>query len=177
MKRLILLAVSGLLLAAPVGLTTRSIQNAERAVDGVIAQAQLREDPNISNIMTLMPTSGTYVDGVGLILQQEVNLKPVAQLSPFRPSYSKEDIVKIRQAKLEKMPILRALMRDAMQKTARAVPELPSQEKVILSVRLFHWTWEDKAGLPGLVVMQGQKQALLQAPLEKLETAVTVREY
>jgi hypothetical protein len=161
-----------LLLAAPARFSVQAIEVAERGIDAAFDQVAVTEP-----MLRLNPTQGTYVEGFGLVLQQEVNVKPVAALSPFKPSYTKAEKEKIRQTKIEKLPMLRAAMRDMLIATARQAVALPESERIVLSVKLFHWAWEDKTGLPGLVVMQAAKRPLLSSNRQQAEEAIESREY
>lgn len=166
--------LAAMLVAAPSRISRNSVVALERAVDQSFVNIMINEP-----IVSLGPTQAVYVDGVGVIVQQEVNLKPVASISPFKPMYTKEEIARIRQVKLEKLPMLKVGMRDMLVQAASKIDGMPDEERIILAVKLFHFTWEDTTGLPVQVVMQAPRGPLRQFAKnpDKLSELIQVREY
>jgi hypothetical protein len=126
-------------------------------------------------------TRGLYVDGFGAVFTAEVNLMPAMGLSPFRPALTKEDVARVRDQKLRRLPQLRGLMQDLLLSAAQSLDRLPPGEQVVLALLLWSHPWEDTTGLPRLIQMQGRKDALLAVALERqprsvLSQIVRVRE-
>jgi hypothetical protein len=68
---------------------------------------------------------------------------------------------KIRQRKLDRLPMLRQAMRDAWRDSAAALTSIPDNQQVVVAVRLLYLTWEDTHGLPGEIVMKGDRRTAL----------------
>jgi hypothetical protein len=74
---------------------------------------------------------------------------------------SKEDMARLRQKRLDRLPVLRASMQEILQRTAVMLETMPSQESVVLGVTLFRKSNEDNTGIPGQIVMRATRQDLL----------------
>lgn len=127
---------------------------------------------------------GVYLEGFGLLVSTEVDLMPGATLTPFRLSFTKEEKARIRARKLERLGKLRELMRTMLVDAAAMVDTVPENEQVAVAVTLFHKSWEDTTGLPGQIVMQAPRKALVafktsNSPTrqQELEAVLKVREY
>ena len=150
MKRLI-----GLVCLAALAAPDRAaLQTVEKMVDRRIET--LFDDP----FALLGMTRGVYVEGVGLVLSTEVGLA-VTPTGPFSPKLSKEDMARLRQKRLERLPVLRAAMQETLQRTAVMMDAMPPQEKVVLGITLFRKSSEDNTGIPGQIVMRATRQDLL----------------
>jgi hypothetical protein len=126
-------------------------------------------------------TRGVYLEGYGAVFTSEVNLLRPPSLSPFRPTLTKAEVVRIRMAKLKRLPELRGLMKEVMVASAGSLDRLPNEERLVLGVRLFYSAWEDTTGLPRQITMQARKGALVDVatnrqPRAALATILTVRE-
>jgi len=126
-------------------------------------------------------TRGLYLESYGAVFSAEVNLVQTPGISPFRPTLSKEDVARVRAAKLKRIPELRNLMRESMLATAGSMDRLPAEEQLVLGVSLFYNSWEDSSGMPHLIMMQAQRSALLDVaanrkPRTALDSIIRVRE-
>ena len=121
---------------------------------------------------------GLYLDGYGAVFTAEVSLANGPGLSPFHTP-TKEDMVRIRTKKLERLPALRQCMRDTLLAAAASVDDTPANEQIVVAVSLINRPGEDTNGVPGQILMQGVKSQLLDAKLGRvgLDSAVKVREY
>jgi len=129
----------------------------------------------------LGPARGVYLDGCGAVFTAEVNLLGMPGLSPFRPQIGKEDVAKLREQKLKRLPQLRALMQELMVAAAQSLDRLPGGEQVVLALMLWSHPWEDSAGLPRVIQMEARRDALLDVALDRrprnaLAQIVRVRE-
>jgi hypothetical protein len=122
-------------------------------------------------------TRGIYIDGFGAVFTAELNLVSGPTLSPFRPEISKQEIAALKQRKLERIPYLRQIMREMMVNFANALDMVPANEQIVLAVSLFHFRWEDSAGLPTQILMQASRQVLLNAKGNVTQADVKVQEY
>ncbi len=109
-------------------------------------------------------TRGVYLDNYGVVFTSMVALVPTPAPSPFR-SLTVKDIEDIHARKIRQLPIMREKMRDMLLMVA-ADPGLDSvrpDEQVVCGVTFFYYKqWENMSGLPQQIVMQAEKQKLLQ---------------
>ena len=64
---------------------------------------------------------------------------------------------------------------------ASSLDAVPPNEQVVLGVTLFYHTWEDRGGLPSQIVMQAERQKLLDVQLGRasrssLDSIIKVQE-
>jgi hypothetical protein len=131
---------------------------------------------NIADPFDLLGTTrGVYLEGYGVVFSAELNLVVTANPSPFRPPFTKQDIARLHAHKLERLPLLKQTMREMLVSAAASLESLPPNEQIVLAVTLFHYSWEDSSGLPGQIVMQAQRQQLLNSATR--ETAIHTEEY
>ncbi len=154
-----------------------SLKTAEQAIDERIQQLMAR-----APFALLGTTRGVYLSGYGAVFTLEVNLVPVAGLSPFRPAYSPQEIRNLNRQKREKLSALKTGLRQLLMEEAPALPQVPPGEKVAIVVTLFNYNWEDTSGLPSQIVMQAARQTLLdllarRAGAEAQERAIEVTEF
>jgi hypothetical protein len=127
-------------------------------------------------------TRGLYLEGYGVIFTTEVNLSQSMNISPFQPTIPKKDVDKLRLRKLERVPVLMKCMQEGMVAMAASLDAVPANEQIVLSVTLYYRPWEDKAGLPLQIVLQAERQKLLDVQLGRasrasLDSAIRVQEY
>lgn len=113
-------------------------------------------------------TRGLYLSGYGAVFTAEVNLVQTPGISPFRPTISKEDIARIKAAKVKRLPELKTMMREMMLTSAGSLDRLPLDERMVLGVSLFYNSWEESGGMPRMITMQAQKRALLDVATNRL---------
>jgi len=175
---LILLLMLGAAAPQPVmeGRAVRAaIKTSERAIDERVQQMTAR-----APFALLGTTRGAYLAGYGAIFTLEVNLVPVAAVSPFRPPYSPQEIQSLNRQKREKLGALKAGLRKLMAEQAAALSQVPAQERIALVVTLFNFNWEDTTELPSQLVSQAKRQSLLEAQRagpEAIERAIEWREF
>jgi hypothetical protein len=135
----------------------------------------LSDDP----YLLVGPTRGVYLEGYGAVFTSEVSLSNALAPNPFRPAITREDIVKIRAKKLERLPALRQCMRDMLLAAAASLDEVPANEQIVVGVSLLYRPEEDRSGMPGQILMLGAKGKLLDAKLGRtsLDEAVKSREF
>lgn len=108
------------------------------------------------------PTRGIYLEGYGAVFTAEVNLVPNPS-SLMAPVVTKADAVRLRQLKIERIPLLKKALRDALVSTSESLDTVPAQEQVVIVALLDHYPWEDVSGLPTQVMVQAAKGKLLDA--------------
>jgi hypothetical protein len=122
-------------------------------------------------------TRGVYLAGYGVVLTAEVNLIMTPPVTPFRPAATKQDAANLHRRKLAKLEVLKKAMRELMVTTASSLGALPPGEQVVVAVTLFYYSWEQRAGLPGQILMQAPKAALVGGTGQALEAALKVEEF
>jgi len=105
-------------------------------------------------------TRGIYLAGYGVVFTAELNLVAAAVVTPFRPAFTKEQILALRQKKLARLAELKRMMRDMLVESAVNLKSVPEEEWVAVGVTLFYYGWEDKTGLPSQLLMQGRRRLL-----------------
>jgi hypothetical protein len=154
-----------LLLAVVLGL---SAANAPRVSRGTLAAMEKSLDERISRLwddnpyLLLGPARGVYLDGYGAVFTSEVNLA-ANPVSLMHASLSKEEIARYRQKKLERLPILKKTLREALVSTAASLDTVPPEEQITIVAFVDHFPWEDMTGLPVQLTVQAQKKKLLEA--------------
>ncbi|MCU0246986.1 MAG: hypothetical protein MUC42_10450 [Bryobacter sp.] len=174
MKTAMLLLLGLVMLpAAAVGPSRAQMQEAERAINRRLET--LFDEP----FMLLGMARGVYLENYGTVFSAEVNLAAgFTGVTPFKLRVTPEELEQVRQKKLERLKPLRAAMEQMLADTAATLKDLPPNEQVVLGVSLFNRSIESTQGLPGQILLRGQKSALLAAKAQgKLAAAITVREY
>lgn len=108
------------------------------------------------------PSRGVYLPGYGIVITAEMNLV-TANLGLMHPSLSAEEKVVFRKTKLERIPVLKSKLKEALVAAAASLDPVPVTDKVTIAVILPRYTWEETAGIPLQVVVEGTRQQLLAA--------------
>ncbi len=116
-------------------------------------------------------TRGVYLGGYGAVFTAEVNLLVTNNISPFLQTIPKEYVTKVHAQKLQRIPLLKRSMQDAMLDTAASLDGVPAGENIVLGVTLFYYRWEKTNGLPSQIVMQAQRQKLLDVQVGRASRA------
>ncbi len=151
-----LVLATALCLAAPVRVSRSMLAVLERGFDERIERFSI-DDP----LYLLGSTRGVYLEKYGAVFTAELNLVTGPAITPFRPKLTKEEVDKLRQKKLTRLPEVRQLMRDMMVTSATALSAVPPEEQIVVGVSLFYYSWENGAGLPGQIVMQAKRKTLV----------------
>lgn len=170
-----LFATLGFAPNVPVKTTRGSMIAIEKSIDSQIQRINV-DDP----YFLLGPTRGMYVSGFGAVFSSEVNLVANAAISPFRPTYSKEELAKLREKKQIRAAQLKQQMRDMIVNAAWALETLPPDDNVVLGISIYYFSWEDSAGLPRQIVMKAQRRALISVPradAAAVQAAIHTEEY
>jgi hypothetical protein len=150
-RPLIALALAGTLGAGEIELLepslVRQMEQMESAVDRSFRSADGTRPAAIS------ATRGIYLPGYGAVFSVEVNLVPMANPSPFRRSYTSEEIRDLNLRKRAALGPLRSRMRDILIQEGSLLTDLPPDLQVTLAISLFHFPWEDRSNLPSQVVI------------------------
>ncbi len=68
-------------------------------------------------------------------------------------------------------------MREYMVSAAGSLGAMPAEERVVVAVTLFYYSWEQRTGLPSQIVMQAARGALAKGAGAALDAAVKVEEF
>jgi hypothetical protein len=133
-----------------------------------LADVERRLDTKFTNLggandpMDLLGAArGIYLDGYGAVFTVEVSLIVTPGINPFHPVMTEPEKAKVHQRKLDRLPMLRQAMRDVWRDSATALTPVPDNQQVVIAVRLLYLTWEDTRGLPGEIVMKGDRRTAL----------------
>ena len=102
-------------------------------------------------------TRGVYLEGVGAVLTAEVILVN-APVSIMHPLPTKEEIVQMRKKKLERVPQLKKVLKEALVSAAASLDTVPPDEQVVIAVIVPRFTFEDAAGIPAQITVQASKK-------------------
>lgn len=155
--------------------TREAIQAVEKNFDHRL-ERELPENP----FLLLGTTRGVYLAGYGAIFTAEINLAAGPGLSPFRPRITKEEVAALHKRKLERLPIVKRVMREMLVSAAGALDTVPPEERLVFGLTLFRFSWEDSGGIPAQILVQAPRKLLLQYQTGKnagLEAAVPAEEF
>ena len=133
----------------------QALSDLERRLDIKLTSLGGATDP----IDLLGAARGIYLDGYGVVLTAEASLIITPGLSPFHTVMTEAEKAKVHQRKLDRLPMLRQAMRDMWRDSATALTAIPDNQQVVIAVRLLYLPWEDTRGLPGEIVMKGDRRS------------------
>jgi len=99
-----------------------------------------------------------------------------AGVNIMHPLPTKEEIVQLRKKKLERVPILKKVLKDALVSAAATLDTIPPDEQVVIAVVIPRFQFEDAAGLPSQVTVQATKRKLLESKGAALDALIRVTE-
>jgi hypothetical protein len=120
-------------------------------------------------------TRGVYLDGVGAVFTAEL-IVVNANVNIMKPLPTKEEVVQIRNKKLERIPILKRVLKDALVSAAASLATIPPDEQVVIAVIIPRFKFEDPTGLPSQVTVQASKRKLLESKGAALDALIRVTE-
>jgi hypothetical protein len=165
--------ISCILLAAvvwtAVAAGSRVGRTAMRAMEQSFDKSVLTANPE-TPFELLGTTRGVYLDGYGAVFTAELDLMVTTNINPFLQKIPKEYAVKVHTQKLQRVPLLKQTMREAMLSMASSLDGVRSNENIVLGVSLVYFTkWEDTTGLPSQIIMQAERQKLLDVQLGRAD--------
>ncbi len=161
MKRL---AAAALLVAAALWAATSEKPRISRAAMAAMEKSfdsQIERASAAEPLDLLGNTRGIYLAGYGAVFSTEVNLIISPTINPFHQTFTKAEIARVHARKLERLPLLRRKMKEMLLASAAALDTVPRNEQIVVGVSLFYFSWEDTTGLPVQILMQGQRDKLL----------------
>jgi hypothetical protein len=163
MKKII---VSFLLLVVVFALTAASA--GPRVSRGTLAGMEKSLDERIQRLwddtpyLLLGTTRGVYLEGYGAVFTAEVNLV-MNPVSLMNTRLTKDDIAKVRQKKLDRLPTLKKVLRESMVSMAASLDTVPGEEQIAIVAFIDHYPWEDVTGVPVQITLTAQKKKLVDA--------------
>ena len=133
----------------------QALSDLERRLNIKLASLGNANDP----VDLLGSARGIYLDGYGVVLTAEVSPIVTPGLSPFHQEFTQPEKEKVHQRKLDRLPMLRQAMRDVWRDLATSLTAIPDNQQVVIAVRLLYVNWEDTRGLPGEIVMKGDRRS------------------
>ena len=106
---------------------------------------------------------GGHLEEFGAVFLLELNVVPMANVSPFRQPYSEAERKNLNQKKRLGIDQLEQMGPVLLQKAAESLDAIPLEEDIALIIALFYFTWEDTTGLPSQLVLQAPRKMLLDA--------------
>jgi len=112
----------------------------------------------------------------------EGNLAPGAGITPFHQTIGKDELVRLHDKKITRLPKLKDAMQDMLLNSASSLDTVPGSEQITLGITLFYWHGENTEGLPAQIVMHAPRRALVNvktgmAERSTLTAAVTVDQF
>lgn len=102
-------------------------------------------------------TRGVQLEDYGVVFTTEVSLVVTPGIMPGRPKIPPEMAARVHKQRVERMPLLKAAMKDMMRTMAIEFSEIPAGHKLVLVVRLYYGAWEDTTGMPAQVIMRADR--------------------
>jgi hypothetical protein len=161
-RALLLIAAAALCFAATESKVSRaSILAVEGSVD------QTLRAPSADPYDLLGGTRGTYLEGYGTLFTFEVDLVSTGGLltvGPFGRPLTPDQIAKLRDRKLKKLPELKETMRSLIVNAGSTLEGLPPNERIAMEAILLNNPGE-KSGkdVPRRIFMSAEKQKLMDA--------------
>ena len=176
--------VSLLLCSVPIGSMADKSKVSRAAIQAIEANMDSHltklwpDDPML--VMGL--TQGAYINGFGAVFMSEVNLAPGAGITPFHQTITKDELTRMHDKKLTRLPKLKEAMQDMLLNSASSLDTVPGSEQITLGITLFYWHGESTEGLPAQIVMHAPRRALVNvktgmAERSTLTAAVTVDQF
>jgi hypothetical protein len=129
-----------------------------------------------NDLAVIGPSRGIYLEDRGPVFTAEVTV--VTAPISIMGSISQERWNQIRATKLERLPQLRAALKQALVELASSLESVPPDRQIAIGLLMLRYPGEEK--LPVQIIVQGTKQKLLeakQAGSAGLDLAVRTTEY
>jgi hypothetical protein len=116
---------------------------------------KLADQKNPLNVLGL--TRGLYLPGFGVVFTTEVELA----MNNFNPMFNQhvaaEAKTSLHDNKVRHVELLRQQMGAMVTNIAKNLTFLGPTDQVVVAVRLYYASWEDKTGLPDQIIMRADK--------------------
>jgi hypothetical protein len=107
-----------------------------------------------------------YLDNYGAVFTAEVSLVMTPAASPFRGKITKEYADSVRQKKIQRLPFLKAVMKEMMHNMAATFVQVPADQQMVLVVRFWYEPWEDMNGMPSQIIIHGDRASAMKGDVQ-----------
>jgi hypothetical protein len=105
--------------------------------------------------------TGVYVNGYGMVFTLPVVLATTPTISPFHMTITKDEKAGVHKRKVAHLPGFRKALQEMLVSAFSGLPKLLPTDKIALGVRMFYLDWEDRSGLPSLIVVSADRASAL----------------
>jgi hypothetical protein len=111
-------------------------------------------------------TRGVYLEGYGVVFTTELSLVRTPAKNPFMQSIPKAIADRVRQRKIDRLPVLKTAMKDLLANAARTLSQLPPEQQVVVAVRFLYESWEDRNGMPSQILMRADRKSAMAGAIQ-----------
>lgn len=129
----------------------------ERGFDAKLRALAEGSDP----VDLLGATRGIYLDGYGVVFTTEMGLMVTPAITPFNKTITDAAKARVHSAKVSRLAALRKAITDMTREIATNMGQVPDNQQVVVAVRLAYASWENTAGLPGLIVAKADRRSAM----------------
>lgn len=104
---------------------------------------------------------GVYLPGFGIVFSVEMNMVTAPGGGLMGMPLTDADKVALQKKKVERLPQLKAAMKEILVAVAEKLDPVPANEQVVIAMILPRYTWEEASGVPIQLTAQGVKSELL----------------
>ncbi len=140
----------------------QTIRELERNFNGRVRATVVTDQP----LDLVGDTRGIQLENYGIVFTTEVSLGVV---NLFGQTITKELAERVHKMRLDRMPVLKAAMKEMMRSMGTACTQIPSDQQLILAVRLYYGSWEDTTGMPAQIVMKADRASAVKGIVEMEE--------
>jgi hypothetical protein len=116
------------------------------------------------NPMAVVGSSrGVYLPGFGILFSVEMNMVTAPGGGLMGAPLTDADKVALHKKKIERLPQLKAAMKDILVAVASQLDPIPANEQIVIAAILPRSTWEESGGVPIQLTAQAAKQDLVSA--------------
>ncbi|HWC99132.1 MAG TPA: hypothetical protein VG456_20370 [Candidatus Sulfopaludibacter sp.] len=120
------------------------------------AQLKMADPKDPINVLGL--TRGLYVPGFGVVFTTEVELAQNNVNPLFTHTITTAAKTGLHENKAKHVDLLRKQMSAMMANSAKNLTFLGPNDQVVVAVRLYYDSWEDRSGLPEQIVMRADRR-------------------
>jgi len=140
----------------PAAISLASLNGLQRGFDDSLGSYDINDPIDI-----LGRTRGVYLSDYGVVFTTELSPIVTPGINPFHQVITDQEKARTHQRKVQRLPVVISLMQRMMKTAAAQLTALPDGQQVVLVVKLLYLPYEDAQGLPGQIVMKGDKRSVL----------------
>jgi hypothetical protein len=158
----------------PAKVTRPSMRSMEKSIDQSLSTLW-PDNP----VTVVGPTRAVYLEGYGAVLTAELSLANEG-VSLMHPNLTPQDKALVVKKKTERVPQLEKALKEALVGAAASLDTVPPSEQMVIQVVLDRFTWEEDPKYPAEMIVQGQRQKLLDVKRANgagIDTAIRITEH